>query len=254
MTNTTVAVNGIELHYRIVGDGDGEPLLLLHGFTGCADDWVHAGQDVLGRGRRLILVDARGHGGSTNPAGTITHRQCARDLLALLDHLDLRRCQAVGLSMGGNILLHAATMDPARLEAMVVVSATMYYPEQARRLMRLTPPDEAQPPDAWALMRQRHRHGDDQIRALWRQQRAFADDFDDLAFTPPSLARITARTLIVYGDRDPLYPVEMALDLYRAIPGAALWVVPGGGHAPVFTAAAGGFARAVVDFLGAAVP
>jgi pimeloyl-ACP methyl ester carboxylesterase len=68
-------------------------------------------------------------------------------------------------------------------------------------------------------------------------------------FTPPSLARITANTLVVYGDRDPLYPVEMAVEMYRAIPRAALWVVPNGGHGPVFSAAAPQFARTALDFL-----
>lgn len=39
------------------------------------------------------------------------------------------------------------------------------------------------------------------------------DSYDDMNFTPASLARITASTLIVYGDRDPLYPVEMAVEM-----------------------------------------
>jgi pimeloyl-ACP methyl ester carboxylesterase len=60
------------------------------------------------------------------------------------------------------------------------------------------------------------------------------DSYDHMNFTPPLLARITASTLIVYGDRDFLDPVEMAVEMYRAIPGAALWILPHGGHGPVF--------------------
>jgi pimeloyl-ACP methyl ester carboxylesterase len=82
-------------------------------------------------------------------------------------------------------------------------------------------------------MRARH-YGDDQIRALWRHAAGFAESYDDMNLTPPHLATITARTLIVYGDRDPLYPIEMAIEMYRAIPHAALRVVPGGGHGPIF--------------------
>jgi pimeloyl-ACP methyl ester carboxylesterase len=59
-----------------------------------------------------------------------------------------------------------------------------------------------------------------------------ADSQDDMNFTAPSLSRISTSTLIVYGDRDFLYPIEMAVDLYRAIPRSALWVVPNGGHGP----------------------
>lgn len=242
----TVRVNGIELHYE--EHGQGEPLLLLHGFTGCAGDWAHAGRDQLAQEYRLIAPDARGHGRSTNPERVITHRQCALDTLALLDHLGIGRCKAIGMSMGGNTLLHMATLQPERIEAMVVVSATMYFPEQARKIMAASPVEE-QPPEAWEMMRARHKLGDAQILALWEQQRAFKDSHDDMSFTPPSLSRITARTLIVYGDRDPLYPVEMAVEMYRAIPRSALWVVPNGGHGPIFLEAAEGFARAALAFL-----
>src|SRR5205085_392614 len=58
--------------------------------------------------------------------------------------------------------------------------------------------------------------------------------YDDLAFTPPQLGRISARTLLVQGDRDPLYPVELGVELFRSIPAAALSVVPNAGHGPVF--------------------
>jgi pimeloyl-ACP methyl ester carboxylesterase len=67
-------------------------------------------------------------------------------------------------------------------------------------------------------------------------------------FTPPLLNTITASTLIVYGDRDFLYPIEMAVEMYRAIPRAALWVVPNGGHGPVFLDAAAQFTQTVRDF------
>ena len=63
--------------------------------------------------------------------------------------------------------------------------------------------------------------------------RALADSHDDVSFGPAELARIRARTLVVYGDRDPLYPVEHGVELYRGIPNASLWVVPGGGHVPI---------------------
>lgn len=52
------------------------------------------------------------------------------------------------------------------------------------------------------------------------------DSYDDMNFTSHVLARITASTLIVYGDRDFHDPVEMAVEMDRAIPGSALWIVP----------------------------
>lgn len=245
MKTETVELNGMEMYYEI--EGAGEPLLLLHGGGGCHSDWVFAGRDQLLRKYRLIAPDARGHGQSTNPQKTITHRQCALDALALLDHLGIDKSRAIGLSMGGNTLLHMATMQPDRIEAMVLVSATMYFPEQARTVMRQVPVDN-QPPEEWEAMRKRHKLGDEQIVALWEWQRGMRDSYDDMNFTPPSLSRIKASTLIVYGDRDFLYPVEIAVEMYRAIPRSALWVVPNRGHGPVFLDAADQFARTTLAF------
>ena len=77
--------------------------------------------------------------------------------------------------------------------------------------------EETRSDGEWADMRTRHLNGDEQIRALWRHARDFANDREDMNFTPTTLSSITARTLIVHGDRDPLYPVELAVELLRAI-------------------------------------
>src|SRR5258705_38818 len=115
--------------------GDGEPLLLLHGGTGIGADWdlVFTGSGP--SGFRVIVPDLRGHGRSTNPSRTFTFRQAAADVLAMLDHLGLARVKAIGLSMGAKTLLHMATQQPDRIDAMVLVSATPYFPAPARAAM-----------------------------------------------------------------------------------------------------------------------
>ena len=246
MKSETVALNGIEMFVET--DGAGEPLLLLHGGGGCHEDWAYAGRDEFARHYSLILPDARGHGRSSNPARIITHRLCALDTFALLDHLGIQHCKAIGLSMGGNILLHMATMQPERLQAIVLVSATMHFPEQARAVMRKVSVENQSAQD-WEIMRKRHKRGDDQIVALWEWQLGMKDSYDDMNFTPAALHAIKASTLVVYGDRDFLYPVEMAVEMYRAIPRSALWVVPNGGHGPVFLDAAPQFVQTAVSFL-----
>jgi pimeloyl-ACP methyl ester carboxylesterase len=243
----TLSVNGIELAYE--DRGDGPPLLLLHGFFGSSGDWIHLFDlDELAKSHRLIMPDARGHGRSTNPTGVLTHRRAADDVRALLDHLGLDRVRALGLSFGGNILLHLATATPERLEAMVTIGAPSSFPPQARVLMAAVAVD-GRSEDDWREMRARHPQGDDQIRALWQTARGFATDTDDLAFRPAELATIRARTLIVTGDRDELYPLEIFVEQYRAIPNAALYVVPNGGHDAVFRAARPDFVRTALAFL-----
>jgi pimeloyl-ACP methyl ester carboxylesterase len=190
----------------------------------------------------------RGHGGSTNPTGEFTFRQLALDVFALLDHLGVERFKAVGMSMGAKTLLHMATQQPARVEAMVLVSAAPYFPEQTRALMREFSAAEHTEAE-WRQMREWHKHGDEQIRALWGLGDLLKDSYTDMNFTPPLLSTIEARTLIVHGDRDPLYPVHLATEMYAAIPRSYLWVVPGGGHGPVFGALADHFAETALAFL-----
>jgi len=155
MKAESVHLNGIDLYYETASAG--EPLLLLHGGGGCHEDWAHAGRNLLEDEYALITPDTRGHGRSTNPQRTITHRQCALDMLALLDHLGVDKCRAIGVSFGGNILLQIATLQPERIGAMVLVSATMYFPEQARAVMRKVPLPDEQSPKEWETMRKRHK-------------------------------------------------------------------------------------------------
>jgi pimeloyl-ACP methyl ester carboxylesterase len=246
MRTETVRLNDVDLCYA--SEGTGTPLVLLHGGTGCHKDWAYAGYDQFVREYLVIRPDARGHGATGNSQATITHRQCALDTFALLDHLGVSKCRAIGVSMGGNILLHMATMQPNRIEEMVVVSATMYFPEQARQIMRQVPPPEKQPSGEWERMRSSHKGGDEQIINLWNWIRDLQHSYDDMNFTPPSLSRVTARTLVVHGDRDPLYAVEMAVAMHRAIEQSALWVVPNGGHGPIFGDAATQFADTALRF------
>jgi pimeloyl-ACP methyl ester carboxylesterase len=58
-----------------------------------------------------------------------------RDMFALLDSLKLQQVRAMGLSSGGMTLLHMATRQPSRIEAMVLIGATTYFPEQARKIL-----------------------------------------------------------------------------------------------------------------------
>ena len=221
-------LNGVELYYEV--HGTGEPLILLHGFGGCSQDWSALIADLRTQ-FQLIIPDMRGHGRSTNPSKLFRHQESAADMFALLDHLGIGAFKGLGVSGGGNVLLHLATQQPQRVQAMVLVSATSYFPAQARPIMRQYP-DSLTEQD-WETMRRRHPGGDEQIKKILASTAAFAESYDDVNFTTPYLSTIQARTLIVQGDRDPLYPVEISVEMARAIPRSSLWIVPNGGHGPI---------------------
>jgi pimeloyl-ACP methyl ester carboxylesterase len=241
-----IDVNGMQLHYDV--HGSGRPLLWLHGALGHGPDWrfVFPAEP---EGYHLIAPDMRGHGRSTGAGDAYSFRQSALDVRRLLDHLGMDRVRVIGLSGGGITALHLATLDPGRVDAMVIVSAPPRFPEQARAIQRRFSLD-ALTEDEQARMRSRHlREG--QIDRLLAQVRAFADG-DDPDFADEELARITADTLIVFGDRDPLYPVSLAVELHQAIRRSWLWVVPNGGHGPVFGASAPRFVETTLSFMAGA--
>jgi pimeloyl-ACP methyl ester carboxylesterase len=238
-------LNGVRIYFEL--HGAGEPVLLLHGFSGSSQDWASVAA-AWGKNFRLIVPDLRGHGRSGILSSPFRHEDAARDVLALLDHLAIEACKGVGISAGGNVLLHIATRHPQRVKAMVLVSATPYFPAQARPIMRAFPDNVSE--EHREYMRRSHPGGEDQINAILASTRAFADSYDDLNFTPPVLSRIQARTLIVQGDRDPLYPVELSVEMARAIPRSSLWIVPGTGHGPVLGDRWSEFLKVAADFLG----
>jgi pimeloyl-ACP methyl ester carboxylesterase len=210
-------VNGMELHYD--RHGDGKPLVWLHGGLGHGPDWrfIFPSEPP---GYQLIEPDLRGHGRSTGARATYSFRQSAVDVIELLDHLRLDRVKVIGLSGGGITALHLATLQPSRVEAMVVISAPPRFPEEARAIQRQYSFDTL-PEDTQAQMRERHRR-ERQIDILFAQI------------------------------RDPLYPLSLAVELREGIRRSWLWVVPNGGHGPVFGAAAPLFVEIALGFLGGA--
>ncbi|HSM05399.1 MAG TPA: alpha/beta hydrolase [Longimicrobiales bacterium] len=239
-------VNGVTLAYRSIGQGD--PLVLLHGFTQTGATWEPLLADLSSR-YRVIVPDLRGHGQSTNPSGAFSHRESAEDIFGLLDELGVGRFRAIGISSGGMTLLHMATADPPRVEAMVLIGATSYFPEEARAIQRQSHPDSV-PQAQLDQLGASHSRGVVQARALLEQFHGMAWSYEDMDFTPPLLSTISAETLIVHGDRDRFFPVAIPVEQYGAIPDSYLWIVPNGPHVPLMQSPEDRtyFARRVLSF------
>lgn len=226
----TLKVDGIEMYYEIIGEG--EPLILLHGWSQSGQTWSGVADDFA-KHFQVIIPDLRGHGATDNPSREyFTMKQLALDVYALLDHLKIDSFRAMGISMGGVTLLHMATQQPNRIDSMVLIGAASYISSDQREIAHSTDP-YAIPDDQMHRFREIHKHGDEQIIAMMEWQKIGADDYESTAFTPPYLATIKANTLIVHGERDRRVPVSIALEMYEAIPKSLLWVVPNGGHVPI---------------------
>lgn len=111
---------------RYLVDGSGKPVVLIHGITRTADlDWVETGVfRALSAHFRVIALDNRGHGKSGKPHSAEEYgTKMLRDILGLLDHLQIERVHLVGYSMGGRMALKMMTLWPERIKSVVLIGS-----------------------------------------------------------------------------------------------------------------------------------
>jgi pimeloyl-ACP methyl ester carboxylesterase len=222
-------VNGIQLYYEEYGTGT--PLVLVHGFSSYGGEWVPILPPLVGR-YRVIVPDLRGHGQSTGVAETIHHKWFADYLIALLDYLGIERAHFVGHSSGAMCLLFVGTEHQDRVHTLTLVSATYTFDEFARRHMREVATGMRTDAAFQARIQEVHGslHGLEYGQVLADAFEAFTRAPRELPFRAEDLSVIQRPVLILHGDRDEFFPVDIPTALYRAIPAAELCILPCTGH------------------------
>lgn len=119
----SVNLNGEQ--YRIDSHGHGEPIVMLHGFTGTAQTWKDQ-VSHLSRTYEVITPDLLGHGETSAPTARERYRmeRAAADLIALFNALRLEAVHLTGYSMGGRLALFTALRYPSRLKSLILESAS----------------------------------------------------------------------------------------------------------------------------------
>lgn len=127
--------SGHRYHIEIVGAG--EPLLLLHGFSGDNSSWRRVA-DSLGKRWRIIMLDCLGHGASDKPREVASYHMeaIAADIISLLDQLKIVWTHLLGYSMGGRLALHMALTYPERLRSLILESASPGLADESERAQR----------------------------------------------------------------------------------------------------------------------
>ena len=229
--SATVRANGLDIHY--LTEGQGPPLLMLHGATSMAGfDWG-AQRPLLRSDFTLYMPDARGHHRTVFDVGTGWSRTAlVDDALAFADALGLERFHVLALSMGARTALELAVRTPERVRSMIVI-APMVRPEPgasvARR--RMDPEKILREEPTWAADLQQ-RHDPYQGVGHWRHLlEAIRDDTQTTTeILPEELRRIRLPVLFACGDDDPWMPLDEAVRVRRQLPEGRLLVVPECGH------------------------
>jgi pimeloyl-ACP methyl ester carboxylesterase len=264
--------NGVSLAYVDIGERSAPAVVLIHGYTDSARDWVPM-LPYLSKRYRVILVDIRGHGQSSKPECCYTRLDFAYDIKLLLDALGVAQADVVGHSLGSIIAQTFAEYWPERTAHVVLISSTGGSPpgaaKQAPRfdfaaeIRKLKEPIEADSPFmiAWwdsptpvdpdFIRRQRKDAAGIPLR-VWLAVLDQGLNADDLyANLQSTLPRLKAPTLLIWGSKDPIMEEDMRESLRNALPRAKVKIFDGLGHNP-FWEDPRGVADAINAFLSAA--
>jgi pimeloyl-ACP methyl ester carboxylesterase len=274
-----VRIHGHEVGYRCAGEGP--VLLLIHGIAGSSRAWTEV-MPLLAQHFTVVAPDLIGHGESAKPLGDYSlgaHASGLRDLLAVLG---IERATLVGQSLGGGVAMQLAYLHPEICERLVLVDSGGLGREVSWVLRALTLPGaEFLMPLLFPsfvrtsgnmVARFLYDVGLRSVGAAesWRAYASLTESANRHAFVrtvraviDPGGQSVSARdrlyltaglpTLIVWGDRDGIIPVDHAYATHRALPDSRLEIIEGAGHFP-HVEAPGRFVQVLLDFLATTQP
>ena len=236
--------NGIRLAYVEAGDPNGEPLLLLHGYTDSSRSWTTV-LPYLSR-YRLLIPDQRGHGASDAPECCYGSSQFAYDARLFLDALGVKSAAVAGHSLGSMVAISLAADHPNRVSKVILIGSTALVPVKRGDWLydnaaavkgKLDPatqfakdwhpanqPTPVDPAFAEAVNADLYRIPEHVWRGVMRE----------LSSVPVGRhsADVKAPILVLSGGKDPLFPSEHHQSLMKAFPQAKGQVFPELGHNP----------------------
>jgi pimeloyl-ACP methyl ester carboxylesterase len=251
LKKTVALPNGETLAYVSLGDPAGPAVVLIHGYTDNARDWLPL-VPYLSPRFHLILPDLRGHGRSGKPECCYTRLDFAYDIKLLMDALAVPRADIVGHSLGSFIAQTFAEFWPERTRRVILISSSggprpgmpphkpaYDYAAAIRALKEPIDPDSPfmiawwsspTPVDPEFLRRQRRDAAAIPLK-VWLAVLDQGLIDSDLQSTLPKL---TAPTLLIWGSKDPIMEEEVRQTLREALPHAQVKIFEGLGHNPLW--------------------
>jgi pimeloyl-ACP methyl ester carboxylesterase len=210
-------------------EGEGDPLVLLHGGLVSNETWGMQMPDFSAR-FRVLAPERRGHGHTPDVEGPLNYEDMAADTIGFIEKIVGGPAHVVGWSDGGIVGLLIAISRPDLVRKLVTIGAnydTKGVPAEMQEGLGAMSPDS----DDMAMPRAMHQAVSPDGPESWK---VLFDKFQVMAHTQPNitveeLGRIGAPTLIISGDDD-LPTLEHTATLYRTIPNSALAVLPGTSH------------------------
>lgn len=220
------SVNGLRMYDE--EHGSGPPLVLLHGGGSTAQTSFGAIIPTLARAYRVIAPEQQAHGHSGDREGPLSFERMADDTAALLAHLGVAEADVLGFSNGGLVAMQLAIRHP-RLVRRLILCSTYYahagMPPQFWQGFPHATMADMPPPLRAAFLAAAPSPAE--VPARFAKQVALMQAFRDIP--EASLRAITAKALVMVGDRD-VMSVEHVARLARLLPHGELAVMPGSAH------------------------
>lgn len=231
--------NKASLYYET--HGDGPALVFTHGASWDHRQW-HPQVEFFRQRCRVVVWDVRGHGQSSLPPGPVDPDDFSRDLVNLLDHLEIDRAVLAGLSMGGHISLQTAARFPGRAAGLVLIGTP--FTNTFNRFERIAVPINRfsqrlmpMPLIAWSVgaylggkKPEVRRYATAAIRQIPHKNWVRLWGAVTRMESAHLLDRIQCPTLVLEGEHDSLVRRQQQV-LANAVPLAVHKIVPKAGHA-----------------------
>jgi pimeloyl-ACP methyl ester carboxylesterase len=222
-----VEAGGVLTYFEV--EGEGEPVLLLHGGGVNGETWV-AQVDALARHYTVIIPERRGHGRTPDVDGPVTMDLMTADLIAFIERLEIGPARVIGWSDGGKLGAWLALARPELVRKLVLIGAELTRAGQTPAAEQLMT-DQGLEQLAVAFRAQYEMLAPDGpghfdvVFAKWAEMWRTMPDLDlgELA------ERLTMPVLVMQGDDDGVR-IEHSLEIAKALPDAQLAVVPGTSH------------------------
>lgn len=239
----TAEINGVEIYYEVYGEGNGDPVILIHGGLSNGDHFVNQ-IPVLAENHQVVVMDSRGHGRSSFDDTPISYAVMAEDVLGLMDHLGIDQASIVGWSDGGIIGLEIALTHPDRLDKVVAYGAN-YDPTGVRLDIGTN-----EYFNAYIARASEEYQQNSPAPERWEE---FVANISNMWATLPNytdeqLTTITTPFLILDGQKEEAIDLNQTKLMGLLIPDAELIIMPDTGHFAMFEQPEE-FNQIVLDFL-----
>ena len=239
MSEKQVYIDNLKVNYKIAGQG--QPILILHGWGGSSDSWLRVSKILVKQGYKIVIPDFPGFGRSITPKTVWDIKDFAKWVNELTNSLGLEKFFLLGHSFGGRVAIKFAVNYPKKIKSLILCASAGIKPKsglKTRVIFRLAKIGNAV---FTPRILTRFKDGARNLFYIFLRHRDYVKADGTMKETIkkvleedllPDLSKIKIKSLIIWGKNDKLVPVKYAYIFKEKIKNSKLKILPKIGHSP----------------------